>query len=60
MLHDRLTRQGWAINVKRTYRLYRQEGLMVRQRRRRSCRCPSGSHCCARANPTRYPEFDTK
>jgi hypothetical protein len=35
MLHDRLTRQGWAINVKRTYRLYRQEGLMVCQRRRK-------------------------
>ena len=40
MLHDRLTRQGWAINVKRTYRLYRQEGLMVRQRRRKKLPVP--------------------
>ena len=40
MLHDRLTRQGWAINVKRTYRLYREEGLMVRQRRRKKLPVP--------------------
>jgi putative transposase len=40
MLHDRLTRQGWTINVKRTYRLYRQEGLMVRQRRRKKLPVP--------------------
>ncbi|MDH3209469.1 MAG: IS3 family transposase [Burkholderiaceae bacterium] len=40
MLHDRLTRQGWAINVKRTYRLYREEGLMVRQRRRKKLSVP--------------------
>jgi transposase InsO family protein len=40
MLHDRLTRQGWSINVKRTYRLYRLEGLMVRQRYRRKLPVP--------------------
>lgn len=40
MLHDRLTRQGRAINVKRTYRIYRQEGLMVRQRRRKKLPVP--------------------
>ena len=40
MLHDRLTRQGWSINVKRTYRLYRLEGLMVRQRRRKKLPVP--------------------
>ena len=34
MLHSRLANDGWAINVKRTYRIYREEGLMVRKRRR--------------------------
>ena len=27
MLHSRLRIDGWAINVKRTYRVYREEGL---------------------------------
>lgn len=35
MLHNRLCLEGWAINVKRTYRLYREEGLTVRKRRRK-------------------------
>ena len=35
MLHSRLRIDGWAINVKRTYRAYREEGLMVRKRRRK-------------------------
>jgi len=35
MLHSRLRIDGWAINVKRTYRVYREEGLMVRKRRRK-------------------------
>jgi putative transposase len=33
MLHSRLRNSGWAINVKRTYRIYREEGLTVRKRR---------------------------
>jgi putative transposase len=40
MLHDRLTRQGWAINIKRTYRIYREEGLMVKKRRRKKLPVP--------------------
>jgi putative transposase len=40
MLHSRLKNEGWAINVKRTYRLYREEGLMVRQRRRKKLPVP--------------------
>ena len=48
------TRHGWAINVKRTYRVYREEGLMVQQ-------APAQEAACARApaaraadsNPTR-------
>ena len=35
MLHSRLRIDGWAINVKRTYRVYREEGLMVRKRWRK-------------------------
>lgn len=34
-LHDHLVRRGWRINHKRVYRLYREEGLAVRKRRRK-------------------------
>jgi len=34
-LHVVLVRRGMVVNVKRVYRLYRQEGLMVRRRRRK-------------------------
>ena len=40
MLHSRLRIDGWEINVKRTYRIYREEGLMVRKRRRRKLPVP--------------------
>lgn len=40
MLHSRLRNEGWRVNVKRTYRLYRQEGLMVRKRRRKKLPVP--------------------
>ena len=30
-----LTRRGWKVNEKRIYRLYREEGLMVRRRKRK-------------------------
>ncbi|MDO9095837.1 MAG: IS3 family transposase [Rubrivivax sp.] len=40
MLHSRLRLDGWAINVKRTYRVYREEGLMVRKRRRKKLPVP--------------------
>ena len=40
MLHNRLRLDGWAINVKRTYRVYREEGLMVRKRRRKKLPVP--------------------
>lgn len=35
MLHVLLEREGHAVNHKRVYRLYREEGLQIRQRRRR-------------------------
>jgi len=34
-LHILLQREGWRINHKRVYRLYRLEGLMMRPKRRR-------------------------
>ena len=40
-LHVLLRREGWFINAKRIYRLYKEEGLVIRQktpRRKRSCR----------------------
>ena len=40
MLHSRLRNEGWAINVKRTYRLYREQDLMVRKRRRKKLPVP--------------------
>jgi putative transposase len=40
ILHSRLRIDGWAINVKRTYRVYREEGLMVRKRRRKKLPVP--------------------
>ena len=36
-LHVLLQRQGQAVNVKRIYRLYREEGLRVRRRQRKLC-----------------------
>jgi putative transposase len=34
-LHVLLCREGWSINRKRTYRIYREAGLMVRRRKRK-------------------------
>lgn len=34
-LHVLLRRAGWAVNHKRVYRLYREEGLVVRRRKRK-------------------------
>jgi len=34
-LHVLLCREGWEINRKRTYRIYREAGLMVRRRKRK-------------------------
>lgn len=53
MLHSRLRIDGWAINVKRTYRVYREEGLMVRKRRRKKLPVPERLPWFGRCNPTR-------
>ena len=51
-LHVLLRREGHRINLKRIYRLYREEGLTVRRRRRRR-RMPRGTRP---ARPTRSNE----
>jgi putative transposase len=40
-LHVLLRQEGLVVNRKRTYRLYRSEGLSVRKRLRRVCRSES-------------------
>jgi len=40
MPHSRLRTDGWPINVKRAYRVYREDGLMVRKRRRKKLPVP--------------------
>jgi putative transposase len=39
-LHDLLKTEGQVINIKRTYRLYREERLQVRRKRRRKLHVP--------------------
>ena len=53
MLHSRLRIDGWTINVKRTYRVYREEGLMVRKRRRKKLPVPERQPLVRPRNPTR-------
>ena len=46
-----LTRRGWEVNVKRIYRLYRKEGLMVRRlKRKRVTRDRAGDTVLSRPN----------
>ena len=53
MLHSRLRINGWAIHVKRTYRIYREEGLMVRWRRRKKPPVPERQPLARPVQPTR-------
>ncbi len=50
-LHILLQREGWAVNHKRVYRLYRQEGLMMlrtkKPKRHVSCQCLLPLPCLA-------------
>jgi putative transposase len=51
MLHSRLRNDGWAINIKRTYRVYREEGLMVRKHRRKKLPVPERQPLLRPARP---------
>jgi putative transposase len=55
MLHSRLQLEGWTINVKRTYRVYREDGLMVRKRRRKKLPAPERQPLVRPATATRAP-----
>ena len=46
-LHDMLRAEGLVINRKRTYRLYREEGLQVRTKRRKKTHQAAGTDDCA-------------
>ena len=59
-LHVLLRREGYPVNHKRIYRLYREEGLMIRAktpRRKRSCRYRSGRPVIAAANDVWAMDF---
>jgi putative transposase len=46
-----LRREGWRVNRKRVYRLWRQQGLKVPQRRRKKRRLGHSRNGCARRRP---------
>jgi putative transposase len=52
-LHWELTREGWRVNLKKIYRLYREEGLRIRSRRRKRVATAPRERL---ANPTRINE----
>ncbi|HLY96266.1 MAG TPA: IS3 family transposase [Sideroxyarcus sp.] len=58
MLHSRLRIDGWAINVKRTYRVYREEGLMVRKRRRKKLPVPERQRLVRPVHPDEVWSMD--
>ena len=54
-LHALLVREGWAVNHKRIYRLYREEKLSLRRKRKkRICRWSGESHQAAQAVNERW------
>jgi putative transposase len=44
----RLRREGWEVNRKRVYRLYREAGLAVRRRKRKRIGRSNASRCSSR------------
>ena len=50
-LHVLLRREGWRVNAKRVYRLYKLEGLSVRTKKRKK----RGSHLRVVPGPPRQP-----
>ena len=59
-IHTLLLREGWQINHKRVYRIYREEGLMMRTKspkRRVNCRCRIERPKATRPNATWSMDF---
>ena len=59
-LHVLLRREGWPVNHKRVYRLYREEGLSIRAKHRKKRvslpRIPAASRAYQRALEHRFPD----
>jgi putative transposase len=49
---------GWAINVRRTYRIYREEALMVRKRRRKKLPVPERQPLLRHEQPNEVRSMD--
>ena len=58
MLHQQLRRKGWAINHKLVYRLYREEGLVVRRRIRKRIAAARRQQLDAPAKPDQRWSMD--
>lgn len=56
-LHTLLQRESWEVNVKRVYRIYREEQLMVRRKKKQHRGCAVGRTACA--PPTRCDQLWT-
>jgi putative transposase len=54
-LHILLRREGWEVNWKKLYRIYREERLTVRRRGGRRSRRARTSAGASTSCPTRYP-----
>jgi len=57
-LHQQLRRKGWAINHKLVYRLYREEGLLVRRRIRKRIAATRRQHLDAPSKPDQRWRMD--
>jgi transposase InsO family protein len=44
-LHWALTKEGWQVDLKEVYRLYGEEGLRIRRRRRKHVALEAGCGC---------------
>jgi putative transposase len=59
-IHVLLRREGWRVNAKRVYRLYREQGLQLRSKlpkRRVKAKLRDGRHAAVRANETWAMDF---
>jgi transposase InsO family protein len=53
MITAKLRQEGWSVNAKRVYRIWRREGLKVPQKKRKKKRLGSSENACHRRRATR-------
>lgn len=58
MLHWALGQEGWVVNRKRVYRLYREEGLRIRRRRRKQVAAAPREKLAAATRPNERWSMD--